>query len=193
MYLQKVEGKLKRLEGHGLFEGWYESISNVCVALFVHCLPYSWIPKEHPPMLLHPKSAHHKQQQQPTSNKQQPTTVPRIPNDSISYSLSISLMNVTFLITVKGPLEPQLAERANDAAFFGATSFTIHDVAFPVAIAFGARRSMRGTYWGDDGLRVHRSMLERQIIKDMKTCCCPSMWFSLDGCGPIFIRFQVKK
>ena len=74
----------------------------VCVALFVHCLPYSWIPKEHPPMLLHPKSAHHKQQQQPTSNKQQPTTVPRIPNDSISYSLSISLMNVTFLITVKG-------------------------------------------------------------------------------------------
>ena len=47
-------------------------VSAMCVAPFVHCLPYSWIPKEHPPMLLHPKSAHYKQQQQPT-NKQQPT------------------------------------------------------------------------------------------------------------------------
>lgn len=154
-----MEGKLKRLEGRGLFEGWYESISNVCGS--VCSLPTVYLDSKGTSTYVTPSQECTSQaatttntHQQKTSNNQQPTTVPKIPNDSISYSLSISLMNVTFLITVKGPPEPQLAERANDAAVFGAASFTIHDVAFPVAIAFGARRSMRGT-WGEDGLRVH--------------------------------------
>ena len=142
---------------------------------------------------VHITSCSNNNQDQPTNNNQQPTTVPKIPNDSISYSLSISLMNVTFLITVKGPPEPQLAERANDAAVFGVTSFTHPRRSFPSSHSFWRQKV---NAWNLLGWRWVKGTPEHVVETDHKRH--EDMLLSIDviqpwWLWPDFFLFQVKK
>lgn len=133
---------------------------------------------------VHITSCSNNNQHPPTNNNQQPTAGPKIPNDSICYSLSISLMNVTFLITVKGPQSLSWLRGPMMRHFLG-DQFHHPWRSFPSSHSFWRQKVNAwnlGWRWVK-GTPEHVGGTDHKRHEDM---LCPSMWFSLDGCGPIY-------